>query len=112
MAKLAECARFAAEQSGEKNPHDATVVATTRQAVNELIGDRVNTNPDVFVVTLQGDFTAYAASIPQGATLPSGHVITLVLRGGDLEGLDAVLGNRPLDLGRLGQVEPLSLNYS
>lgn len=67
----------AAAANGELHPTGVTYVKTTRKAAARLVGAEVNTNEQVYLVQLNGDFVGRMAEVPPGASLPRGHAMTL-----------------------------------
>jgi hypothetical protein len=109
IAKIRTVALNVAAANGDATPTGLTLVPTTRKAINALNGGSVvNTDEDVYAVTLHGDFTAYGASSP-GDTLPSGHLMILVFDAETLEIGDFILGDYPIDATQLGKAIPLEI---
>lgn len=107
LVELGTKAMSVAAGNGDSRPTGGTVVATTRKAINRLNGgSEVNTDEDVYVVTLHGNFTAYGASVPSGA-LPTGHLLVLVFDAKTSEVADFMLGDYPIDATKLGEPTPL-----
>ena len=100
--------RFAAA-NGDANPGPARIVHTTRMAAQHLIsGAAVDTNQQVEVVELPGHFTGYLASVPQGAALPTGNMLTLTIDPSRGEVTDWSLGGKTSNLSSLGTVSTLT----
>ena len=112
--RMAELARaMAAPRTLEQILDDVTAanaVVTTRQsAVRVMSGDAVNTHDPVYLLQIKGHFTAYNASVPSGAAMPTGSYLTLVVNVSDGQVDDWGVGNHSSDLASLGAVVILHL---
>ncbi|MCL4291101.1 MAG: hypothetical protein KJ051_12615 [Thermoleophilia bacterium] len=104
-----EVVDFAAA-NGDSQPTNGVVVATTRKAINELVGPGtvVDSDQDVHVAVVDGEFTAHGVG-PPGADEPTGPVLFVVYDATTGEVVDwGLLLARP-DVSRLGEVQPLGL---
>ena len=109
IAKLRVLAVAAAKGSGEAHPTDGVVVATTRKQINRLNGgEEVDSNQDVYVIRLHGNFVAYWSSPPDGASLPRGHMLLLVYDARTNALTDTMVGNYEIPVERLGTPQPLN----
>lgn len=76
---LADKALKFGTENGEPNPTNGFVVAASRRAIAELVWPGITVDDqDVYVVTLEGKFTAYGTQIPPDATAPTGTVLIIV----------------------------------
>lgn len=106
---LVGLAKQVAAADGEPNPHAIRAVGTTRGAANFLdTGAMVDSNQDVYMVTMAGDFKAAFASPPPGVPRPTGTVLTFVYDPATQAITDMSVGPISPDLSQLGQVETLS----
>jgi hypothetical protein len=107
LAAISHVAHEAAAAQGEPVPGNGLVVASTRDAANDVAnGANLPDSSDVYVVTLHGNFRATHAG-PFGAPPNRGRVLTLVLRASDLVVVDLTIANAAPDLGRLGPATAL-----
>lgn len=111
LQKMRAHALRAARQANEDRPSGGLVVGTTRTLINEANGGSlVNTDQDVYVVQLRGNFVDYAVQHPANPGVPHrGTYMSIVYDAETLEVTDYMLGVRLIDLSALGQPEPLSL---
>jgi hypothetical protein len=108
IALLRSRALAFAAQDGEPKPVGGTIVPTTRARINALnAGTEVNTDQDVYVVTLHGHFVDTYASVPRGRAEPSGQLLILVYDAKTNELTDYMLGDYPIDATPLGTPVPL-----
>jgi hypothetical protein len=75
-----------ARLNGDTTVHHGYIILTTRQRA--AAPDIVNSDQPVYLVVLQGRFVCVGCSIPPGAEIPSGSVITSSLDRQSLKGLD------------------------
>jgi hypothetical protein len=110
LTSLTALAKSSAASDGDPGVTLANAVVTTRQdAVHVMSGDAVNTNDPVYLLQIKGHFTAYNASVPSGAALPTGMYLTLVVNVSDGQVDDWGVGNHSSDLASLGSVVTLRL---
>jgi hypothetical protein len=69
----------------------------------------VNTNQPVYLVQLQGYFSARDASVPPGGKAPTGTYLIIIVDASDGSVTDWGVSNTRADLSALGPVIPLSL---
>lgn len=98
-------AKAFAAANNDRHPVAAEVVRTKRlAAMRTLSGDAVNTDADVFVVRLRGDFRATRFSVPAGHAIPTGTVLTVTVDAATGEMTDWSLGGDTKPLTALGAV--------
>lgn len=108
--QLRRIALQAARRSGDSSPRTIEAVRTTHAEALSLtepgapyggLGPR---RTPVYLIVMTGNFTAYHASIPPGAPIPTGSVMTLIVDPHG-RGLDGGLNNNPKpQLWRAGKV--------
>jgi hypothetical protein len=80
-------------------PAWASVVTTTRQKAltSATPGDTIPGagKTIVYLLTMKGRFTDYFASVPSGASLPTGRYLSDVIDAQTFQGLDFGLGPNP-----------------
>jgi hypothetical protein len=109
VAQLRAVAFETAAENGDSHPTGGTVVATTKKAIFALNhGMEPAEAPDVYVVTLYGNFVAKNARVPAGAPLPTGHEMVLVFDAATLTPLSFMLGDSPINADRVGTAQPLT----
>ncbi len=98
--------KFAAQAGNDRSP---TLVqygeGTRRQA--DLVGsggDVTHGDQPCYLIAMRGHFVALTASLPAGAQLPKGRVMTLVISATSGHLFDLGVGNRYPDLQTLGRV--------
>lgn len=110
IARLTKIARTAAVANGDARPTQVTAVMTTHAAAltSATPGDFVPSGQRdrVYLLTLQGHFTAYLASGPPGAPAPKGTYLSVVIDARTFRGLDSGLAARrpPVGPASLGPV--------
>ena len=110
VAQLRTAALQTAAENGDSHPTGGTVVATTKKAIFALNnGMEPADDPNVYVVTLHGNFVAKNARVPAGAPLPTGHEMVLVFDAATLKALTFMLGDSPIHADRVGPAQPLTL---
>jgi len=114
---LEENAGRLAADNGGKIPQRAEVVLTTRQASQKAVsgGAEVSTDQPVYLVQMEGTFTASAAPIPAGVDPPTGGSLWFLFDPATGETADWGIGTATVDIGVLGQVseiEPSNVNAS
>ena len=90
--------RFAKLNGGHALTQATAVRTTQRKALTSATpGDFVpgSGGVPVYLVTMQGHFVAYGASVPPGASAPTGRYASLVLDARTFDGLDMGLGDNP-----------------
>lgn len=97
-----------AKVNGEKSPQALDVVTSKRKAAQgQLKGGVVDSDEDVYVVQMRGQFVGNMASVPKGTQAPKGTVMTLTIDKATGELTDWSLSSKTTDLGKLGAVKPL-----
>jgi hypothetical protein len=93
-----------AEANGEGAPDGGVVVGGSRgEVVSATMGGaQVDTNQDVFVVRLHGNFVGNEAPSPAGVAPPHGHYLEIVYDAQTMELTDWNLSAQPQDLARFG----------
>jgi hypothetical protein len=86
LRSLEKVASGEALGNGDVSVHRGYIILTTRQQA--AAPDIVNSDQPVYEVVIQGHFTCRGCSIPLGAKLPTGSVITSSVDRQTLEGLD------------------------
>ncbi len=106
LASIKTLAFHIAAISGEPSPTNAVIVPSTRIAANEVAnGAELTDDSPVYVVSMQGHFTALDA--PYGQKPPTGTVLTLTINPTTMEVLDVTISQTVPDLGKLGPVQSL-----
>lgn len=99
ISRLTAIARRAATENGDSAPAWVTAVLTTRAKAltSATPGDFVPgaARVTVFLVTMRGKFTDYAATGPPGAALPTGRYLSLVVEARTFQVLDFGLSPNP-----------------
>jgi hypothetical protein len=110
LASLTTLAKSSASADGDPNVNSARAVLTTREdAVRVMSEDAIYTNDPVYLLEMQGHFTAFNASVPSGAALPKGSYLMLVVNVSNGQ-VDAWgVGNQAGNLSSLGPVVTLHL---
>jgi hypothetical protein len=85
------------------------VLTTRQQAATVTAGDTVNSDQGVYLVQLQGQFTAVAASMPHGQLAPTGQYLTFTVDASTGDVLDWSVGDHFSDLSTLGPVAAIPL---
>jgi hypothetical protein len=98
-----------AKSNGESAPDSGVIVSGNRGDVvtATMGGARVDTNQDVFVVRLHGNFVGYEAPHPAGVAPPHGHYLEIVYDAQTKQLTDWSLSASPQDLSHLGH--PVSI---
>jgi alkanesulfonate monooxygenase SsuD/methylene tetrahydromethanopterin reductase-like flavin-dependent oxidoreductase (luciferase family) len=98
-----------ARANGEDAPDHGIVVSGRRREVvaATMGGAEVDTDQDVFVVRLHGNFVGYEASVPARVGPPHGHYLELVYDAETKQMTDWSISASPQDLTRLGHPVPL-----
>jgi hypothetical protein len=110
LAAMRDVALEMSSQNGDAHPYDGEVFSSTRNLAETVIsGDTVNTDQPVYAVVFHGNFVGYLASVPAGAQLPTGHVMTIVFDAQTLEVTDWGLVDRAPATAKLGAGNPLGL---
>jgi hypothetical protein len=98
-SRLRKIALSLARANGDEHPSLIEAVATTRCAALTVAtpGDSVTHGNTalVYLIVMKGNFTAYAASPPYGAALPTGHYLSVVIDQRSYEVLDYGLSEKP-----------------
>jgi hypothetical protein len=97
-----------AKQNGDDKPA-LQVVSTKRKAANDvaLSGAKVDSDEDVHVIQMRGNFTGHMTSRPKGHKAPTGKVLTMVYNATTGELTDWSLSPDARDLAKLGSVKKL-----
>ena len=106
-AMLRAIAARAAHASGDDSPYGLRWVKTNRGdgervTAGALLGQ--DTAREVYVLQMRGHFTALNASVPRGAAVPIGTVMTLTVDAITGEVTDSGLTGEEQDLSALGDV--------
>ena len=98
-----------ATANGESAPDGGVIVSGNRGDVVSATmgGAQVDTNQDVFVVRLHGNFVGYEAPRPAGVAPPHGYYLEIVYDAQTKQLTDWNLSAQPQDLTRLGH--PVSI---
>lgn len=105
---LRELARKVALANGGSAPQSGQVIATTRGAANAIdTGATVDTNQDVFMVTLRGRFVAAFSPHPKTGEKLKGTVLSFIYDPAAAQITDISVGPVHPDLTALGEPEPL-----
>jgi hypothetical protein len=108
-AQAVETAKQVAAANGEPSPADGVVTKSRRQAAQKVVaGANVDSDEDVYLVELHGQFVGYMASVPAGAPLPRGGTVVVTIGSETGEILDWSLGDRRADLSKLGETTAFS----
>ncbi|MBV9949620.1 MAG: hypothetical protein JOZ69_22455 [Myxococcales bacterium] len=94
----------ASSADGVPSPKIEAVASADHQAAEKVVsGDIVNDHVAVYVVEVTGGtFTENGASIPPGASVPTGSALTLTVDAQSFRLLDVGLTDRAPDLTALG----------
>jgi hypothetical protein len=99
IARLTVLASRAAAANGDPSPEWMTAVLTThaKALTSATPGDIVPGagGARVYLVTMRGHFTAYGASPPPGAALPTGRYLSIVVDARTFQVLDFGLSPTP-----------------
>jgi hypothetical protein len=99
IPRLTAIAERAAKANGDSAPAWASAVLTTHKKAltSATPGDIVPGagNDPVYLVTMRGHFTAYGASPPSGAALPTGTYLSIVVDAGTFRVSDGGLSPKP-----------------
>jgi len=110
LVAVQQIALKAAADNGDAKPTTATLVPTTRGIAEEIdAGASVNSDQPVYFVVLHGHFTANGASIPEGASAPTGSVLTLTIDPNTNEITDLGIEDSTPDVGEIGVPVTLTL---
>lgn len=105
LTKVREFALGMAADAGDPSPTSIRVVPTTRHAANAIdTGATVNSDEDVFMVTMTGDFVLKNAGGPSTGFAPRGTVFTFTYDLSRDLMLDQSLGPIMPNLSQLGEV--------
>src|SRR5919202_1438088 len=98
-----------AQANGESAPDQGVIVSGKRGDVvaTTMGGAEVDTDQDVFVVRLHGNFVGYEAPVPAGLAPPHGHYLEIVYDADSKQMTDWNISASPQDLTRLGH--PVSI---
>jgi hypothetical protein len=98
-----------AKANGENAPDQGIIVGGKRRDVvaATMGGAQVDTDQDVFVVRLHGNFVGYQASVPAGFALPHGHFLEIVYDAETKQMSDWNISASPQDLTRFGHPVPI-----
>ena len=92
VARLEVIAASFARDNGGQQPDWVTAVMTThaRALDSATPGDfeRQSANVVVYLITMEGDFIGYQASVPGGAALPTGRYLSIVVNARTFSVLD------------------------
>jgi hypothetical protein len=93
-----------AKANGESAPDGGVIVSGNRGDVvsTTMGGAQVDTNQDVFVVRLHGNFVGYEAPRPAGVAPPHGHYLEIVYDAQTKQLTDWSISAAPQDLSHLG----------
>jgi hypothetical protein len=98
ISRLTALASRTAAANGDTSPEWITAVLTThaKALTSATPGDMTpGGGTEVYLVTMRGRFTAYAASSPPGAALPTGEYLSIVVDAKTLQVLDYGLSPTP-----------------
>jgi hypothetical protein len=110
LAAMRDVALEMSSLNGDAHPYGGEVFSSTRNFAETVIsGDTVNTDQPVYVLVFHGSFVGYLASVPAGAQLPTGHVMTIVFDAQTLEVTDWGLVDQAPATVKLGAGSPLGL---
>jgi hypothetical protein len=108
---LQSLAAQVARSNGDAAPTSVRWALTTERAAAPLVGLTAATAPDdgaVYIVVMRGRFTDYLASIPAGASLPTGTCIAFTADAARHTVRDFGISG-PIDTSSVGQMQPLRL---
>jgi hypothetical protein len=110
IAALGAAARSMSAMNGEATPSAGTVTTTSRQAAASLTGNAtVDSNEQIFLVAIHGNFVGYLASVPAGSALPTGSTMTIAFEPSTLAVTDWTINTSPIDPSSLGPTVSLLL---
>jgi hypothetical protein len=98
-----------ARQSGDERPARGELVGGTRISVvrHLMNGAEVDTDSNVYVIELQGDFAGYQLPLPTGGSPPKGRFLTLVYDATTQTLTDWGITNQHGDLALLGSPQTI-----
>jgi hypothetical protein len=98
-----------AAANGETAPTEGQLVSATRQSVVSAAmgGAGVDSDQDVYVIRLRGNFIGYEAPVPKGMPFPRGHFLLLVYDASTNELVDWGLRAQSQDLSQFGKPLPI-----
>lgn len=107
LSALRDEALAASILAGEHHPTGGMVFTTTQRAGLRALGMDVDNEQPAYLVMTRGDFVGYAASVPQGASQPTGTYLWALYDAKTLRGVSWGLTVKPVDLAGLGSATPL-----
>lgn len=108
VAALTANALAFAATNGDPDPTSGRLVATTRsKGVAAATGSSVDSDQNVYVVTLRGHFVAYDAKVMRGAPIPHGSVLTIIYDAATNAVTDWSVTDTDPDLASLGAVQSI-----
>lgn len=108
ISGLVSLSRAMAHNASADSLGQIHAVLTTRQQANALASQAtVNSDQAVYLVQLQGQFTALQASVPYGHQLPVGHYLTFTVDADTGAVLDWGVSENSSNLAALGPVASL-----
>lgn len=98
-----------AEVNGEKTPTDMQFVYTHRSAAAKLMSQSdVDSDQDVYLVSMSGAFIGNVAKVPSGADKPRGNVLSMTIDPTSGRVIDWGIEFKNPNLASLGIVQSLS----
>ena len=101
---LTEIAGQMARSNGDRHPRWVYVATMSYDRAMDFAGGGdqapVPGNPPVYLIVMKGDFTAYAASVPSGASAPRGTYLSAIIDARNFQGYEGgVTDTEPLPAG-------------
>lgn len=99
ISRLTEVADSFARVNGDTRPTSVSVVTTThaKALTSATPGDALRNGvaKTVYLVTMKGSFKGYGASVPEGAAMPTGKYLSIVIDATTFRVLDWGLSGQP-----------------
>jgi hypothetical protein len=101
---LTEISEQMARSNGDQHPQWVYVATMSYDRAMDFAGGGdqapVPGDPPVYLIVMKGDFTAYAASVPAGASAPRGTYLSAIVDARNFQGYDSgVTDTEPLPVG-------------
>jgi|SRR5579862_174457 len=114
LAAIQQLVLKVATSQGDPSPTNISLIPTTRQVAERIDAGSGQgyANTPVYFVIAHGHFTAYNASVPPGAPLPTGTVLTLTIDPATNMITDAGLESTTPNLNAIGVPQRFRLSTS
>ena len=114
LEKIRKWSIQTADEMGEDHPTGGIILAATQHHFYDMTQGPTMGTPDfdAFIVTYEGDFTAYGASTPSGdVPPPKGHHVYVIYHADTLDMSDWGVGDNAFDPSKIGPWIPLDLKH-